>query len=411
MGLEQRQLAIGFVPLTDMAPFAVAREKGFFERYGLDVTLNAENSWSQIRDKLALGEIDAAHMLAPMVSASWLEGAFADERFVSALTLNFNGNAITVSNDLFQEMTEADREAMTERPTTARALRKVLSRRLEEGREPLTVGAVFPYSSHNYAMRYWLGAEGLNPDRDVRMIVAPPPLMADHMKSGNVDIFCVGEPWNTVAEYEGVGRTIVRSNEILGDMSEKMLAVRRSWALSNPRTHLALVSSLLEALRWLDARENRNEAAYILSSDEYVGKGVHLLSPALVGRGALPDRRSLVESEDFLTFYRHGANDPRGDDALWFLTQMVRWGQIIAPTDIADVAARAYLPDVYREAAQRLNLGDPTNVDLETKEAARSNGATHQTFIDGRRFNARDPIAYLESFARHNMRIRPHQAG
>ena len=163
MTSSDRRLRIGFIPLTDMAPIAIAKEKGFFYRADLDVELVRERSWSQIRDKLAIGDIDAAHMLAPMVTASWLGAAFAGERFVSALTLNLNGNAITVSNNLFDEMLDTDCEAMLERPIPARALRGVLARRLEAGLEPLNVGAVFPYSSHNYAARYWLGAAGSEP--------------------------------------------------------------------------------------------------------------------------------------------------------------------------------------------------------------------------------------------------------
>jgi len=406
-------LKIGFVPLTDSAPLIVAQEKGFFKKNGLSVELDRVPSWAQIRDLLALGELDAAHMLAPMVPASWLPGAYGGEPFRTALSLNLNGNAITVSNALYEAMIDADPDAMAERPVTARALRKVVAARIEQGAEPLTIGSVFPYSSHNYAVRYWLGAEGIHPDKDVRMVVAPPPLMVEQLEAGTLDAFCVGEPWNSQAEYRGTGRAIVTSKEIWRHFPEKVLGVRAGWDEAHRDTHLALVTAMLEALSWLDQRQHRHEAAYILSDPAYVGVSPTVLQPALTGEGVLRTRKSLIEGDDFLIFHHYAANFPWRSHALWFLTQMVRWGQLDATTDLKQVAAQAYAPELYRDAAGALGIAAPT---IDTKHEGHRDrawllsDATHpiamarSDFIDGARFNPDDPTRSIEGYLRHSLK-------
>lgn len=416
MSLEKTHLIIGFVPLIDAAPLVAAKEKGFFEKHGLSVKLERHQSWSQIRDKLAVGVLDAAHMLAPMAPASWLDNAYGGERFVTALSLNLNGNAITVSEELYRQMVEADPEAMFERPTSARALKKVIAARLEAGQETINIGTVFPFSSHNYAVRYWLGAEGLNPDRDVRMVVAPPPYMVEHLKEGKIDAFCVGEPWNTLAECDGVGRAIVRSAEIWRHMPEKVLGVRQQWAEDFPETHIALVASVLEAAIWLDERRNRLEIAEFLSRDDYIGLQTKVLLPSLAGIGALSNRKSIIEASDYLIFHRYAANFPWRSHALWFLTQMARWGQIVSPVNLHEIARGAYLPDIFRAAADRLGAAYPM-IDEKTEgaeehawvltDATTPIAMPSSRFIDGVNFNPDATTPYLEAFKRHNLRILP----
>ncbi len=414
--MATEDLNIGFVPLTDSAPLIVAKEKGLFEKHGLNVTLSRENSWSQIRDKLTAGTIDAAHMLAPMVPASWIGEAPSSEKFVTALTLNLNGNAITVSNKLYDQLTEADRDAMLERPISARAIRKVIAQRIERGQEPLTIGAVFPFSSHNYAVRYWLGAEGINPDRDVRMVVAPPPFMVEQLEQGIVDAFCVGEPWNTMAEHRGLGRSIVTSAEVWRNTPEKVLGVRRHWAQENERLHFSLLSAVLEALVLLDDRNVRQEAVTLLARPEYVNVPAAVLAPALSGPGILQNRRSLIESDDFLIFHHYAANFPWRSHALWYLTQMARWGQIQSPVVVGEIAEQAYMPEMYRLVADELKLTYPTsdykmegNTDRAwlLRDANDSLVMPRSSFIDGTVFNPSDLRAYIESFVRHNLRIDP----
>lgn len=413
-------LKIGFLPLTDALPLIVAQEKGFFAQQGLTVSLERMNSWAQVRDMLAVGDIDAAHMLAPMVPASWLDGAYGGESFVTALSLNLNGNAITVSNALYDELVAADADAMAERPVSARAMRKLIAKRIEDGREPPAIGAVFPYSSHNYAVRYWLGAEGINPDRDVRMVMAPPPLMVEQLEQGQIDAFCVGEPWNSYAERRGSGRTIVLMKEIWRHFPEKVLGVRAGWAASNNDTHLALLRAVLLALQWLDQPKHRREAAYMLSLPDYVGLSPTLFMPALLGEGVLRDRKSLLEEDDALIFHHYAANFPWKSHALWFLTQMVRWGQVAVPQDIVAVAEQGYRPDLYRLAARAVGVSAPMS-DQKVEgghdrawimtDADEPIAMPRSRFIDKALFDPRAPGRYVESFVRHNMRVTVDELG
>ncbi len=414
--MATEEIRIGFVPLTDSAPLIVAKEKGLFEKHGLNVTLSRENSWSQIRDKLTAGAIDAAHMLAPMVPASWLGETPFTEKFVTALTLNLNGNAITVSNELYDRLLEADRDAMLERPITARAIRKVIAQRIERGEEPLTIGAVFPFSSHNYAVRYWLGAEGINPDRDVRMVVAPPPFMVEQLEKGIVDAFCVGEPWNSMAEYRGLGRSIVTSAEIWRNTPEKVLGVRETWAVENPEIHHALLCAVLEALVMLDKPSVRQEALSLLTQPGYLNVPVAVLAPALTGKGILQSRRSLVESDDFLIFHHYAANFPWRSHALWYLTQMTRWGQVQSPVNLGEIARSAYLTGTYRRVAETLDVVYPTtDYKMEGNndrawllpDASEALVMPRSSFIDGGTFNPNNIASYIERFVRHNMRLDP----
>lgn len=410
---DLKQLKLGFVPLSDAAPVIMAKEKGFFEKEGLSVELIRGRSWSHIRDLLSQGALDAAHILAPMVPASWLNDAYASQPLVSALALNLNGNAITVSEALYQEMIHHDPDAMTEQPVAARALRKLIAKRIEQNEKPVTLGTVFNYSSHNYALRYWLASENLDPDRDVRIVVTSPQVMVDQMETGMIDGFCVGEPWNSLAEIRGSGRAILRSSDIWQNMPEKLLGVRAQWAQENPEVHLALVRALLRACTWLEVRANRVEAAYVLSDKDYVGVNPAVLSVALASLPALLERRSLLEKPDSLVFYQSAANFPWRSHALWFLCQMARWGQMTVSDPMDHIADHSYLPDLYRQAAA--DLGLPSPVDDHKTEGDRDHAWVLETdkgplamapsqFIDGAVFNPKHLNLYLESFLRHNFR-------
>ena len=412
--LEMTDIRIGFVPLADAAPIIMAKERGIFEKFGLNVTLEKVSSWARMRDLLAIGDIHAAHMLAPMVIASVMGLEPGTPPFTTALALNMNGNAITISNALYAAMYQANPDAMKERPITARTLKDVVAARLTAGQKPLTFAMVYPFSSHNYQLRYWLAAGGLHPDRDVKLVVVPPPKVMDYMKGGFIDGYCVGEPWNSEAIAEGVGTTLITSHELMGLAPEKVLGVRQSWADDNPATHRAVLSAILETPRWLENSNFLEEAASILSLTRYVGLPAKSISSALTGSGRQTAGDIIQDMPDFNVFYRYAANFPWRSHASWFITQMYRWGQVRQPANFQQIIERAYRPDIFRDVAKAgghiyptvdyKNEGDKLHpwvlLDASNPIALGSNQS-----IDNRVFRHSAPFAYMEGFQRHSLRL------
>ena len=414
MNLEKPQLTLGFIPLTDCAPLVVAREKGFFERYGLDVALSKETSWANIRDKLAIGVLDGAQLLAPMVVASHLGLGPVDRPVVTSLSLDLNGNAITLSEALFQRLRELDPEAMRQQPVSAEPLRRLIEADRAAGRPPLTFATVFPYSSHNYALRYWMAAAGIDPDNDVQLIVIPPPQMVSRLRQGAVDGYCVGEPWNAVAVQEGLGRVVATGWDIWRNGPEKVLGVNQEWAEQYPETHLALVSAVLDAARWLDQPANRLEVVELISQSRYVNAPPDVVRMSMMGTFQYAYNEFPRSRPDFNVFHRYAANFPWRSHALWFLTQMLRWGQIAQAVDLLEVASAAYRPEVYREAAQRLGVAAPArdykvegehpdNWDLAVNHERLVMGADR--LFDGRVFDPADPVGFLQGFDVAHLRV------
>lgn len=353
---EKPDLHIGFVPLSDCAPLVVAKELGFFQAQGLDVRLSRENSWASIRDKVAVGALDGAQMLGPMPLAATLGLEPIRRPLVTAFCFNLNGNAVTLSQSLIQRMWELDPTGMAETPCSARPLRRVIEEEGRRGREPLTLAMVYPFSQHNYLLRYWLAEGGIDPDYDLELVVVPPPQMVDSLRRRRIDGFCVGEPWNSLAVEEGQGRILISGCEILDRTQEKVLGVSEAWAERYPATHLALVRALIEAARWLDEPDHQAEAARILSAPQYVGLPAGLLQPSLSGRPRFALGESPRKLPEFLIFHRHGANRPRRSQGLWLLQQMQRWGQAPAIPEPEALVARVYRGDLYRQALERLGL-------------------------------------------------------
>jgi NitT/TauT family transport system ATP-binding protein/nitrate/nitrite transport system substrate-binding protein len=279
---------------------------------------------------------------------------------IAPMALNLNGNAITVSVDLYAQMQRADPDnASAGGMAAGRALAAVIRKRQNDGAAPLTLGMVHPFSCHNYDLRYWLAAAGVDPDRDVRLVVIPPPLIADSLKEGQVDGFCVGAPWGSVAVEMGFGRIVATKLEIWANSPEKVLGVRRDWAEENGALLIAAIKALLRAAAWLDDEANREEAAEILSRPHYIGVPAPMLLRILSGslireRGREPD-----DAQDYILFSRHAANFPWASHGLWLITQMMRWGQIAAAPEILPVAAAIFRADIYREAASQLGLNMP----------------------------------------------------
>lgn len=412
--LEKIALTLGFIPLTDCAPLVIAKEHGLFEKHGLDVTLSKETSWANIRDKVALGILDGAQMLAPMPLAMTLGLGPIHKPMVTALALDLNGNAITVSNALYERMQRTDAAAMHERPLSARALKSVIEADRQAGRPPLTFAMVFPESTHNYELRYWMAAAGIDPDNDVRLVVVPPPQMVGRLEQGDIDGYCVGEPWNAQAVQAGIGRTLITKYEIWNNSPEKVLGVTQEWAEQHPNTHHALLLALLEACRWLDEPDHRIEAASLISRSVYVNAPEHVVRMSMTGTFQYAADEMPRAMPDFNVFHRYAANFPWRSHAVWFLTQMLRWGQLDRAIDLQAAAAEVYRPDLYRKAAAQLGLPSPA-IDAKTEgrhtavwklyegESSLPMGADR--FLDGRLFDPSQATDYLRGFEIQHMNV------
>ncbi|WP_223395361.1 CmpA/NrtA family ABC transporter substrate-binding protein [Caulobacter segnis] len=369
-------LRLGFIPLTDCAPLAVAQALGFFEEEGLSVTLEREASWATIRDKVAVGALDGAHMLAPMALAATAGG---EGEILAPLALNQNGSAVTVSIALAEEIGAIALKDFSGPPVTAAALAKVVAARRARGEGPLTFAVVFPYSMHNYLLRYWLAQGGVDPDRDVRIVVIPPPRMVERMRAGEVDGFCVGAPWNAVADAEGVGRILVAASQFWPGGPDKVLGVPAALARQRPDELRACLRAVMRGAAWADAPENREALVELLARPDRVGAPPAAIVRALGGE---------------IVFHRDAAGLPRREHGLWFLSQMTRWGQIGAEHDLQALVDRVYRPDLYRDAA--LSLGPILEPALAFADAA---GPVEARLFDGRAFDPKAVRDYAAGFA------------
>lgn len=415
--LEKEDLKLGFIKLTDMAPLAVAYEKGFFEDEGLYVTLEAQANWKVLLDRVITGELDGAHMLAGQPLGATI-GFGTQAHVITAFSMDLNGNGITVSNAVWEQMKPhvPHEDGRPVHPIKADFLKPVVEAYRAEGR-PFKMGMVFPVSTHNYELRYWLAAGGLHPgyyaphrgdtsgqrQADVLLSVTPPPQMPATMEAGTIYGYCVGEPWNQQAVFKGIGVPVITDYQIWTNNPEKVFGVSKEWADAHPNTHVALIKALLRAAKWLDEDGNRNrpEAVEILSRPEYVGADYEVIANSMTGTFEFEkgDKRPIP---DFNVFFRYHATYPYYSDAVWYLTQMRRWGQIAEPRPdqwYMDVARKVYRPDIYRKAAEaliaegRLAPADFPDFDAETGFRPPQDG-----FIDGIVFDGRKPNDYLARF-------------
>lgn len=396
------EIHAGFIPLTDCAPLVVAKQMGFDRANGFSLTLHKEVSWANIRDKVEAGYLDCAIALAPMPLASTLGlGGRPPVATVAVMATSLNGNAVTLSVALFEEMLLADRDnALAGGMRSAKALATVIQARNRAGLEPLTFGMVYPFSCHNYDLRYWLASAGVDPDADVNIVVVPPPLISESLKAGRIDGFCVGEPWSSVAVDEGHGVIVATKAELWNLSPEKVLMLRQSFVSENTDLTAALIRCLVQACDWIDGPANRRSAVEWLSRPEYVGVRSDLVLRALMndlrrGHADLPGPEG-----DVLVFSRHHATFPWRSHARWLLTQMVRWGQVRAPFEIGEVADAVYRTDLYREATSQLGKPLPA-VDLKPEG--------EPSFFGGDSFDPSKPASYI---AQHRVRrsdIDPHQ--
>jgi len=407
MSLERTDLRLGYIPLNDAAPLIVAKTQGFFAAEGLDVELAREASWANIRDKVQFGLLDAAHMLGPLPIACSLGLSGPAIPMITPLSLNLNGSAITVSAALAAAMRAADPGGMAQRPRTAGPLRAVIEARKAAGEPPLSFAVVFPYSMHNYELRYWLAQAGIDPDNDLRLVITPPPRMAQRLASGEIDGFCVTAPWNALAVAEGTGEIMTYASEIWRVGPDKVLGLTAEWAGRHPNTLQAMLRAILRAAVWCDEPGNRAELGVIMAGPDYLAAPVEVVSQSLVGSPAYSPGEPGAPSLDYIIYHRYAASFPWRSHAVWFLTQMLRWGQIGDEVDIAAVAEAVYRPDLFRTAAAA--LGEPAPLVEDKLEGAhdrfwRLDEATlpirmaPDLFFDGRLFDAGQPRRYAASF-------------
>jgi nitrate/nitrite transport system substrate-binding protein len=415
---EKDELTFGFIKLTDMAPIAVAYEKGYFEDEGLYVKVEAQANWKVLLDGVVDGRLDGAHMLAGQPLAATIGyGTKAD--IITPFSMDLNGNAITVSNDVWKKM-KAHVPKMADgrpvHPIKADALKPVIESYKDQGKA-FKMGMVFPVSTHNYELRYWLAAGGIHPgyyapakgdtsgqiDADAFLSVTPPPQMPSTLEAGTIHGYCVGEPWNQQAVFKGIGVPVVTDYEIWKDNPEKVFGISASFAKKYPNTTIRLTRALIRAAMWLDANDNANrpEAVKILSQSNYVGADYDVIANSMTGTFEYEkgDKRDVP---DFNVFFRHNATYPYYSDAIWYLTQMRRWGQIDSDKTDAwykNTAAKVYRPDIYAAAAKSL-IADKLAVASDFPDFASEDGfkAPQKHFIDDIVYNGNKPNEYINKF-------------
>jgi len=414
---EKDELKFGFIKLTDMAPLAIAYENGYFEDEDLYVTLEAQANWKVLLDGVIDGQLDGAHMLAGQPLAATI-GFGTKAHIVTPFSMDLNGNGITVSNAIWKEMKKniPHENGKPVHPIKADYLKPVVDSYIEEGK-PFNMGMVFPVSTHNYELRYWLAAGGIHPgyyaphkgdisgqiDAEALLSVTPPPQMPATLEAGTIYGYCVGEPWNQQAVFKGIGVPVITDYEIWKDNPEKVFGLNKEFTEKYPNTTVRVVKALLRAAKWLDENDNANrpKAVEILSRSEYVGADYDVIANSMTGTFEYEkgDKRDVP---DFNVFFRYHATYPYYSDAVWYLTQMRRWGQISEQKDddwYFDVAKSVYRPDIYKKAALALIEDGEMAVSDFPEFATETGFRPPQTeFIDGKVFDGTKPNAYLEQF-------------
>lgn len=349
----------GFIPLVDAALLIAAREKGFAEAEGVRLKLVRETSWANIRDRMSVRHFQCAHMLAPIPIAARLGLTPMPVEIIAPMALGLGGNAITVSKALYADISAAEALSGLDAKQAGQAIARVITARRDRGQDKLVLAVVHTHSAHNYDLRYWLYASGVDPDRDVEIVIVPPPFLPDALANGRIDGFCVGEPWNSVAAQAGQGVIIASKSSIWRSSPEKVLGVEASFAQHDPETLDALVRAVYKAAAWCGDAANRNELADILSRPDYIDVPAEVILPALSGSIILGNGQ-IVNDPDFFIPYARAATFPWKSHAAWFYSQMVREHQTRWSAEDAASASDVYRPDIYRHALACLNIPLPS---------------------------------------------------
>jgi nitrate/nitrite transport system substrate-binding protein len=415
---EKEELTFGFIKLTDMAPIAIAYENGYFEDEGLYVTIEAQANWKVLLDGVVDGRLDGAHMLAGQPIAATI-GYGTKANIITPFSMDLNGNGITVSNSVWAEMKknipkQADGKPV--HPIKADALKPIVDATRDAGK-PFNMGMVFPVSTHNYELRYWLAAGGLHPgyyaphkgdtsgqlNADVMLSVTPPPQMPATLEAGTISGYCVGEPWNQQAVFKGIGVPVVTDYEIWKYNPEKVFGITEEFAEKYPNTTVRVVRALIRAAKWLDENDNANRpaAVKILAQSNYVGADYEVIANSMTGTFEY-EKGDKREVPDFNVFFRYNATYPYYSDAIWYLTQMRRWGQISEDKPDSwykETAAKVYRPDIYQIAAQSL-IDEKVLTSAEFPDFDSETGfrAPQTHFIDNLVYDGNQPNAYIDSF-------------
>lgn len=374
-GPETPQIRIGIIALTDCSSIVMAHELGLFRKHGIDSTVSKEASWAVIRDRLTLGENQATHMLYGMPYASSLGLLGSPKKpMVIPFCLNRNGQAITLDKSLLEKGVH-----------TPQDLKPIADEAKKKG-EPLAFAMTFPPGTHAMWMRYWLGAGGIDPDKDVTLITIPPPQMVANMKVGKMNGFCVGEPWNARAVADGIGYTAITSQQIWPDHPEKVFALTAEFAEKNPKTVKALLRALTEASQYIDEMGNRPHVAEVVSRPQYINVAPEVILGRLQGDYVYGDGRT-GHDPLYMTFWDRQTNFPWKSHGLWWLSQFRRWGMIGEGVDYAAVAGAVNRTDVYREVAKEMSIALP---DADVRP---------ETLFDGVAFDPSDPERYARGFS------------
>jgi nitrate/nitrite transport system substrate-binding protein len=387
-GPEVTKAILGYIALIDASPLAIAKEKGFFAKHGMpDVEVSKQASWGATRDNIALGSanngIDGAHILTPMpylISAGKVTQNNVPTPMYILARLNLDAQAISVAQE-YKDLKVT---------TDAAPLKAAFEKKKAAGKE-VKVAMTFPGGTHDLWIRYWLAAGGIDPDKDIATIVVPPPQMVANMKVGNMDAFCVGEPWNEQLVNQGIGFTACTTGEIWFKHPEKALGLRAEWVDKNPNAAKALLMAVMEAQQWCEKMENKQELAEIVGKRQWFNVPV----PDIIGRlkGDVNYGNGRVEkgTKQYMKFWSEHASYPFKSHDLWFLTEDVRWGKFEPTTDTKALVNKVNREDLWREAAQALSV--------PASDIPPSPSRGKETFFDGKVFDPENPSVYLKSLS------------
>ena len=387
-GPEVKGVKLGYIALTDAAPLIIAREKGYFAKHGLpDVAVEKQASWAATRDNLVLGGagngIDGAHILTPMpylITAGRVTQNNNPTPMMILARLSYSSQGISVSNEYKDAKPTVD----------ASPLKPIFAKKRADGKE-VKVAMTFPGGTHDLWLRYWLAAAGIDPDKDVSTIVVPPPQMVANMKVGNMDAFCVGDPWNEQLVNQSIGFTACTTGELWKDHPEKALGMRADWVEKNPKAAQALLLAVMEGQQWCDKMENKVEMADILAKRQWFNVPAADIVGRLKGDINYGNGRSVKGSDFYMKFWKGGVSFPYKSHDAWFITEDIRWGKYEPSVDVDALIAKVNRADLWREAAKTLGLPEA--------DVPASDSRGVERFFDGKVFDPANRGAYLASLA------------